>query len=179
LGSPSCFSAGAAVTAAAQAHRHRQEQGYAGSGQVRDNSALPAKLSISMKTPATHPPGIEAPAAGSVHVAPTRDKRIWALALGTAAIWYLDPALAEMAELVGGIACASNKSLVRDEISNMRRKAGALRRQVGPLPASALSKVVRRTEAASGAVLDKGARMKELQLSWDQFLACLRSSPKR
>ena len=131
------------------------------------------------ETPTLHPPETVAPAAGSIHVAPTRDKRIWALALGTAAVWYLDPALAEMAELVGGIACASNKSLVRDDISDMRLKAGALRQQVGPLPASALAKVVRRTEAASGAVLDKGARMKELQASWDHFLACLRSSPKR
>ena len=114
----------------------------------------------------------------SVHLAPTRDKRVWALALGSAAVWYLDPALAEMAELVGGIACASNKSRVQDAIADMRRKAGDLRKQIGPLPASALSKVVRRTEAASGAVLDKGARMQELQLSWDAFLACLRSSPK-
>lgn len=131
------------------------------------------------ETPTLHPPETAAPVAGSIHVAPTRDKRIWALGLGTAAVWYLDPALAEMAELVGGIACASNKSQVKEAISNMRLKAGAMRQQVGPLPASALAKVVRRTEAASGAVLDKGARMKELQASWDHFLACLRSSPKR
>lgn len=140
-------------------------------------------LSISMKSPTEmptlHPPETVAPVAGSFHVAPTRDKRIWALALGTAAVWYLDPTLAEMAELVGGIACASNKSQVKEAISDMRLKAGAMRQQVGPLPASALAKVVRRTEAASGAVLDKGARMKELQASWDHFLACLRSSPKR
>ncbi len=132
-----------------------------------------------MKTPTVQPEDAGAAATGSVHIAPTRDKRVWALALGTAAIWYLDPALAEMAELVGGIACASNKSLVKDSISDMRLKAGALRQQVGPLSASALAKVVRRTEAASGAVLDKGARMNELQASWDLFLACLRSSPKR
>ena len=104
-----------------------------------------------------------------------RPKRLWALALGSAAIWQLDPALAEMAELVGGIACASNKSLAKDAISEMRVKAAALRKQMQPLPASALTKVVRRTEAASGAVLDKGARMRELQSSWDLFLACLRA----
>lgn len=132
-----------------------------------------------MKTPTVQPPETAAPDAGSVHVAPTRDKRMWALTLGTAAVWYLDPALAEMAQLVGGIACASNKSQIKDAIADMHLKADAMRQQVGPLPASALAKVVRRTEAASGAVLDKGARLKELQASWDLFLACLRSSPKR
>ncbi len=95
--------------------------------------------------------------------------------MGTAAVWYLEPALAEMAELVGGIACSANKSLTRDAMAKMRAKAAELRQQIGPLPASALAKVVRRTGAASGAVLDKGARMKELQTSWDHFLACLRS----
>ena len=110
--------------------------------------------------------------------AAAQPKRVWALALGTAAVWYLDPALAEMAELVGGVALSNNKSLARDTIAEMRRKAGELRRQIAPLPASALAKVVRRTEAAGGAVLDKGARMQELQASWDHFLACLRSSPK-
>ena len=106
-------------------------------------------------------------------------KRVWALALGTAAVWYLDPALAEMAELVGGVACSNSKSMAKDAIADLRRKAEALRRRVDPLPASALAKVVRRTEAASGAVLDKGARMREVQTSWDHFLACLRSSPKQ
>ena len=106
----------------------------------------------------------------------SQPKRVWALALGTAAVWYLDPALAEMAEMVGGIALSNNKSLARDAIAEMRRKANDLRGQIDPLAASALAKVVRRTEAAGGAVLDKGARMRELQTSWDHFLACLRSS---
>lgn len=132
-----------------------------------------------MKTPPVQTQATAEPFAGSVHAVPTRDQRIWALMLGSAAVWYLEPALAELAELVGGIACASNKSRVKDAIAEMRLKAGALRQQVGPLPASALSKVVRRTEAASGAVLDKGARLRELQTSWDDFLACLRTSPKR
>lgn len=128
-------------------------------------------------TPPTQAPNEAAESAP----APAADspKRVWALALGTAAVWYLDPVLVEMAELVGGIALSNNKSLARDAISEMRRKAAELRRQIGPLPASALAKVVRRTEAAGGAVLDKGARVKELQTSWDHFLACLRSSPKR
>ncbi len=124
-----------------------------------------------MNLPPLHP---EEPAVSPTE--PPRNKRMWALALGSAAIWYLDPALAEMAEAVGGVAGATNKSLVKNAIADMRQKAAALGKQVGPLPASALAKVVRRTEAASGAVLDKGARMREVQASWDHFLACLRSS---
>jgi hypothetical protein len=110
---------------------------------------------------------------------PARKKRAWALALGTAAVWYLEPALAEMAELVGGIACATNKSEIKDAIVQMRRKAASLHGQIDPLPASALAKVIRRTMAASGAVLNKGARIQEVQTSWEHFLNCLHSSPKR
>lgn len=124
----------------------------------------------------TNPP---APSPDTAAAGTAQPKRAWALALGTAAVWYLDPALAEMAEMVGGIALSNNKSMARDAIAEMRRKAAELRPQMAPLPASALAKVVRRTEAAGGAVLDKGARMQELQASWDHFLACLRSSPKR
>lgn len=122
----------------------------------------------------THPPALEFETPAS----PVRQKRAWALALGTAAVWYLDPALAEMAELVGGVACSANKSVAGDAIATMRRKAAELHGQIGPLSASALAKVVRRTEAAGGAVLDKGARIQEVQASWDHFLACLRSSPR-
>jgi hypothetical protein len=127
----------------------------------------------------THPAESNPPDQAAPPAATEPRKRVWALALGTAAVWYLDPVLVEMAELVGGIALSNNKSLARDAIAEMRRKAADLSRQIGPLPASALAKVVRRTEAAGGAVLDKGARVKELQTSWDHFLACLRSSPKR
>ncbi|SFU40377.1 hypothetical protein SAMN05216350_101773 [Polaromonas sp. YR568] len=107
--------------------------------------------------------------------APTRNKRMWALALGTAAVWHLDPALGEMAEMIGMIACAGNKTMAKDAITEMRNKAENLRGQIPPLPASALLKVVRRAEAACGAVLDKGVRMKEVQASWDQFLTCVRA----
>ena len=125
----------------------------------------------------TSPPAPEFPTAAAA-TGPARQKRVWALVLGTAAVWYLDPALTEMAELVCGIACSGDKSKLKDTIADMRRKAADLRRQIGPLPASALAKVVRRTEAAGGAVLDKGARIQELQTSWEHFLACLRSSPR-
>lgn len=125
----------------------------------------------------TSPPAPEFQTAAAA-TDPARQKRVWALVLGTAAVWYLDPALAEMADLVCGIACSGNKSKVKDAIADMRRKAADLRGQIGLLPASALAKVVRRTEAAGGAVLDKGARIQEVQTSWEHFLACLRSSPR-
>lgn len=105
-----------------------------------------------------------------------RHRRIWALALGTtAAIWQLDPALTEMAEMVTLIACAGNKSMAKDAIMQLRTKAGQLRTRIEPLQASALTKVVRRAEAACGAVLDKGVRVKEVQASWDHFMACVRA----
>jgi hypothetical protein len=114
--------------------------------------------------------------ASPASAATRRNRRIWVLALGTtAAIWQLDPALSEMAEMITVIACASNKSLARDAIMKMRGMAGDLRSQIAPLPASALSKVIRRTEAACGAVLDKGVRMKEVQASWDQFVSCIQA----
>ena len=139
------------------------------SGTISVGSLIwPADLAMTTPTPTD----FETPAS------PTRQKRVWALALGTAAVWYLDPALAEMAQLVCGVASSSNKSAAKEGIVNMRLKAAELRGQIGPLPASALAKVVRRTEAAGGAVLDKGARIQEVQTSWDLFLACLRSSPR-
>jgi hypothetical protein len=102
-----------------------------------------------------------------------RNKRLWVLALGTAAVWQLDPALIEMAELIGLTTCAGNKSLAKDAIAQMRARASNLRTQIAPLPSSALSKVIRRAEAACGAVLDKGLRVNEVQTSWNHFLVCL------
>ena len=106
---------------------------------------------------------------------PARPRRIWALALGTAALWQLDPAFAEMADMVAVIACASNKSMAKDAIAKMRIQAGELRSRIAPLPASALAKVVRRAEAACGAVLDKGVRVREVQNSWEMFEACVKA----
>lgn len=104
-----------------------------------------------------------------------RKPRIWALALGTAAIWHIDPAIAEMAEMVAVIACTGNKSLAKDAITKMRTTADSLRSRIAPLPASALTKVVRRAEAACGAVLDKGVRVREVEASWDSFVACIKT----
>ncbi|WP_431097579.1 hypothetical protein [Polaromonas aquatica] len=132
---------------------------------------LPAPKAAPVTTHAALPDAATTPAAGPA----PRNKRMWALALGTAAAWHLDPALGEMAEMIGMIACAGNKTLAKDAIAEMRSKADSLRAQIPPLPASALSKVVRRAEAACGAVLDKGVRVKEVQASWDQFLTCVRA----
>ena len=104
-----------------------------------------------------------------------RPRRIWALALGTAALWQLDPAFVEMADMVAMIACAGNKSLAKDAITKMRSQADQLRASIAPLSASALAKVVRRAEAACGAVLDKGVRVREVKNSWDMFEACVRA----
>ena len=122
------------------------------------DAGLPVKPAASLQTPQTS-------------LEPGRQRRIWAVALGTAAVWGLDPALGEMAEMVAAIACTNNKSLAKDAIAQMRSKAGSLRTQIAPLPAGALSKVVRRAEAACGAVLDKGIRMREVEASWNFFIA--------
>lgn len=119
----------------------------------------------------TSPPPEPAP---STETPSARNKRLWVLALGTAAAWHLDPALVEMAELIGLTTCAGNKSLAKDAIAQMRTRASSLRTQIAPLPAGALAKVVRRAEAACGAVLDKGLRVREVQASWEHFLVCLR-----
>lgn len=134
--------------------------------------ASPAPEAAPEATPAL--PEAEA-ATAQADAAPVRSKRMWALALGTAAVWHLDPALGEMAEMVGMIACAGNKTLAKDAITKMRAKADTLRTKIPPLSASALTKVVRRAEAACGAVLDKGVRVKEVQTSWEHFLACVRA----
>lgn len=113
--------------------------------------------------------------AGPVAASAKKSRRVWAIALGTAAVLSIDPAIGEMAEMVAAIACTANKSLARDAIQDMRSKADNMRARFAPLPASALAKVVRRAEAACGAVLDKGARMRELQASWDSFIACVKA----
>lgn len=104
-----------------------------------------------------------------------RQRRVWALALGTAALWQLDPAFVEMANMVAATACAGNKSIAKDAIAQMRAQADELRARIAPLPASALAKVVRRAEAACGAVLDKGVRVREVQDSWNLFETCVRA----
>ena len=104
-----------------------------------------------------------------------RQRLVWVLALGTAALWQLDPAFAEMANMVAATACAGNKSMARDAIAQMRAQADDLRARIAPLPASALAKVVRRAEAACGAVLDKGVRVREVQDSWHLFETCVRA----
>ena len=80
-----------------------------------------------------------------------------------------------MANMVAATACAGNKSMAKDAIAQMRAQADELRARIAPLPASALAKVVRRAEAACGAVLDKGVRVREVQDSWNLFETCVRA----
>lgn len=104
-----------------------------------------------------------------------RKRRVWNVTLAAAEVWEQNPAFKELAKMVLDISRTNNKINSKDAISKMRSKADILRNGMPPLTASALTKVIRRTEAACGAVLDKGARVKEVEASWDHFLACLQS----
>lgn len=97
----------------------------------------------------------------------------WLLALGSAALWQLDPALAELGAFACAVACASSQELARESVLQMRAHAASLRRRVSPLSARAMARVVRNAERASGQVLDKKAKLRDLQSSWDDLLHCL------
>ncbi len=105
---------------------------------------------------------------------------MWALALGPAALWNLDPAFSEMAEMIGMIACAGNKTLAKDAIAQMRNKADSLRAKI---PATAgqrpdQGRAARRSRLRRGK-LDKGVRVKEVEARWEHFVACVRANPDR
>jgi len=106
-----------------------------------------------------------------------KEKRSWPLALKCGVVWPMEPSLGEIADMIKLIACASNKAATKTAIAQLRANAESLRRQMAPLCASALVKVVRRAEAACGAVLDKGARIKEVETSWNLFMACVSVKP--
>jgi hypothetical protein len=97
----------------------------------------------------------------------------WIMALGTGALYHLDPALVELAELAVTVAGASTQAAAREHLVALRTKARDMRRQMHPMAARALSRVVRRAERASGGVVDKRARLKEFQATWHELLACL------
>jgi len=99
----------------------------------------------------------------------------WLVALGTAAMGQLDPGLIELGELAGTVACATTQDIARESVRQLRAQATALRGRMAPLGARAVDRVVRRAERASGSVLDKRARMHELQQSWNDLLTCLRT----
>lgn len=106
-----------------------------------------------------------------------KEKRSWPLALKCGVVWPMEPSLGEIADMIKLIACASNKAATKSAIAQLRANAESLRKQMAPLCASALIKVVRRAEAACGAVLDKGARIKEVETSWNLFMACVSVKP--
>ncbi|MES2977025.1 MAG: hypothetical protein V4731_01255 [Pseudomonadota bacterium] len=99
--------------------------------------------------------------------------RVWVMALAGAAAWQFDPALSEMAELVTAVACSGNKSVTQNTIAHLRSHAESARVTMAPLQARLLSRLLRRTEAACGAVLDKRARLEEVQAAWTDLLTCL------
>lgn len=99
--------------------------------------------------------------------------RAWLLAAGSAALWQIDPALVELAELAGSVALSSTQGMARESAAQLRERAASLQRRLAPMGARAVDRVVRRAERASGSVLDKRARLKELKDSWNDLLTCL------
>ncbi len=98
----------------------------------------------------------------------------WLLAVGSAALWQIDPALIELGELACSVACASTQGAARDAVNQLHDQAAMLRKRLAPMGARHVDRVVRRAERASGSVLDKRARLHELQSSWDDLMTCLR-----
>lgn len=114
-------------------------------------------------------------------IEPTPDDnraRAWLLAAGAAVAWQLDPALTQLGELAGTVALAATQGHARDTAAQLRDHARSVQKGLAPLGARAVDRVVRRAERASGSVLDKRARLKELQDSWNDLLTCLRVSKR-
>jgi hypothetical protein len=104
---------------------------------------------------------------------PSQSAKAWLLAAGSAALWQIDPALVELGELACSVAAAGTQGMARDSAMQLRERATALQKRLAPMGARAVDRVVRRAERASGSVLDKRARLKELQDSWNDLLTCL------
>ena len=104
---------------------------------------------------------------------PSQSAKAWLLAAGSAALWQIDPALVELGELAGSVAAAGTQGMARESAMQLRERASALQKRLAPMGARAVDRVVRRAERASGSVLDKRARLKELQDSWNDLLTCL------
>ncbi len=102
--------------------------------------------------------------------------RAWLVAAGSALALQVDPALLELGELAGSVALASTQGMARATAAQMREHARNLQKRLAPLGARAVDRVVRRAERASGSVLDKRARLKELQDSWNDLLTCVRAT---
>ena len=99
--------------------------------------------------------------------------KAWLFAAGSAALWQIDPALVELGELACSVALSSTQGMARESAAQLRGSAAALQKRMAPMGARAVDRVVRRAERASGSVLDKRARLKELQDSWNDLLTCL------
>ncbi len=104
---------------------------------------------------------------------PGSKTQAWLFAVGSAALRQIDPALIELGELACSVAFSSTQGLARESATQLRGSAAALQKRLAPMGARAVDRVVRRAERASGSVLDKKARLKELQDSWNDLLTCL------
>lgn len=108
----------------------------------------------------------------------TASGRPWLVVLGTAAVCSFDPQLLELAELAASVAAAGTQDVAKGNVAELRSRARDLNRKLAPMAARALSRVVRRAERACGSVVDKRARVAELQASWDDLLTCLQRIQK-
>lgn len=113
------------------------------------------------------------PEGASNNPSPRQSAKAWLLAAGSAALWQIDPALVELGELACSVAAAGTQGMARDSAMQLRDRATALQKRLAPMGARAVDRVVRRAERASGSVLDKRARLKELQDSWNDLLTCV------
>lgn len=104
--------------------------------------------------------------------------KAWLLAAGSAALWQIDPALVELGELACSVAAAGTQGMARESALQLRERAYALQKRLAPMGARAVDRVVRRAERASGSVLDKRARLKELQDSWNDLLTCVQMTKR-
>lgn len=76
-------------------------------------------------------------------------------------------------QLVDAVASARTKHEARPGVTQLRAETRQLRRLLPPMAASALARVTRDAEAASGTVFDKGLRLAELQESWELLVRLL------
>jgi hypothetical protein len=96
------------------------------------------------------------------------------MAMGATTLWQADPALMELGTMACAVAFANSQELARESAARLHAHAASLRRRISPMSARALSRVVRKAERASGQVLDKKGKLRELQASWDDLMHCLR-----
>lgn len=75
--------------------------------------------------------------------------------------------------LLQSVAEAPNRQQAHSLIQSLRHETHRLRGLAPPLVASALARLSRNAEAASGAVIEKSRRMSEMDASWELLMQLL------